>query len=394
VSSIRRACLAVLALVAFLPAGAAAQVRRSLVVRSTPLPSSHADLGYVGAPMHLLPGQGVVAYDQMEKRIVITDGPGNPLRMIGRQGEGPGEFLAVSAIVVRGDSLVLTDGGQWRATTFSIGSGRVLTTTPLPTDLSWRSIMLRPFALLAGDCWLGVATRGTRRQPGSRIPWGVTHTVVRVRTTSAGVQLDSLLSQSDEGQSIVPYGEMIANRKPSVVATSAKTMISRDGATVATVTPVTGPRSGVVVRRWSPACSARPDSVFVPIVRREMSVTRARDLYRRMLAPRQRDPATLPKAVEDALEQTERQSGKLFEPLYAGAFLGDDGTVWLEVDGSLHVADHGAPRVWKRVGARGMLGEEVTVPRDIRLHAAGSTRALGWRTGVNGASIVELGWQE
>lgn len=370
-----------------------AQAPRALVVRSTPLPSSHPDLGFVGAPMHLLPGQGVVAYDQMEKRIVVTDGPGAPLRMIGRRGEGPGEFRSISSMIIRGDSLIVTDAGSQRMTIYSIATGRVVTATAMPGDVTWRSALLHPASALAGGCWLGVTVRAIRTSGNARIPSFLTRTTVRVRPTAAGPQTDSVNTVSEEGQSILPYGEMIANRSPSVVATSGRTLIARDGRSVATVTPITGPRSGIIVRRWSPACSARPDSVFVPLVRREMSVARARDLYRRLLAPRQRDPATLPKAVDDALEQTERQGGTLYEPLYAGAFLGDDGAVWIEVEGSVHVADHGSPRIWKRVGPRGVLGGAVSVPRDIRLYAADTSRALGWRTGEGGASVVELGWE-
>jgi hypothetical protein len=343
--------------------------------------------------MHLLPAQGIVAYDQMEKRIVVTDGPGKPLRMIGRRGEGPGEFLSVSALAVRGDSLVVTDGGQRRASTFSLSTGRLIGTTSIPADVTWRSALVQPIALLAGGCWTGVTSRGVRRPGNPRIPWIVTRTVLRVRPGSGGLQPDSVISQGDEGQSIVPFGEMAANRVPSVVATSGRTLVAPDGNAIAAITPVLGPRSGIAVRWWASACGTPSDSVFVPIARREMTAERARELYGRMLGARQRTQATLPEAVDDAMNQTVREGGKLYEPLFAGAFFGGDGAVWIEVEGTMNLADHGRPRIWRRIGPRGVMGGPVTVPRNIRLYAADASRALGWLTGYDGASIVELGWE-
>lgn len=370
-----------------------AQAPRALVIRSTPLPSSHPELGYVGEPMHLLPDRGVIAYDQMEARIVVADKPGAPLRMIGGRGEGPGQFQGISSMIIRGDSLIVTDAGLRRVTIYSIATGRVMSANAMPDEVTWRTALVHPFSVLVGGCWLGVTVRPMRSSMNPRIPSVLTRTRVRVRPNPTGMQVDSINTISEEGQSIVPFATMIANRSPSVVATSSRFLIARDGRSMATITPITGPRSGIIINRWAPACSAEPDSIFVPIARREMTTARARDLYRRKLAPRYKDAAMIPKSVDDALEQTAREGGKLYEPLYAGAFLGDDGAVWIEVEGSLHVADHGAPRVWKRIGARGVIGGDVTVPRNIRLHAADSTRALGWRTGVNGASVVELGWE-
>lgn len=57
------------------------------------------------------------------------DAAGRHVRSVGREGEGPGEFLALASLERRGDSLVAHDGRGWRFTIFS-SDGELLGTTP------------------------------------------------------------------------------------------------------------------------------------------------------------------------------------------------------------------------------------------------------------------------
>lgn len=358
--------------------------------RAVAISAAEPRIGYLSATMLAVPPAGVVGYDGMARRIVAREHPRAPIRFIGAQGDGPGEYCSISALMVRGDTLTVTDGGQRRVTNYLLSSGEALTTVRTPTDATWRSQLIQPFATLAGRCWLGVVQRGTPRPRASRIPWTVTRTIVRVREGPRGRVIESLGAESDEGQFIVPYGEMSANRIQSVSATIGRVLVSQDGSSVAMISPVFSPHAGVVIRKWRAACEPEADSLFVPLPEREMSESRARSIYRRQLTGRQDDPKLLPKAIEDALEQTPRRRGRLREPLFTHALLADDGSVWLEVEGTAMVADHGGPRVWWVVGPDGGVRTSLRVPRDIRLRVTDGSRALGWRTSAMGADIVEL----
>ena len=72
----------------------------------------------------------VFVKDQKPAVIKVFDPAGNFVRLIGREGDGPGEFR-VAFLAVRGDTLITQDPQNSRISTFDAPTGRMLTT--------WRS---------------------------------------------------------------------------------------------------------------------------------------------------------------------------------------------------------------------------------------------------------------
>lgn len=79
----------------------------------------------------------------------------------GRKGEDPGEYQALDAIILRGDSIVVSDGRLLRVTVLSL-EGEVLATRPLAGSFLHQvsSILTDGRLLLVpGDGYSGVAER-------------------------------------------------------------------------------------------------------------------------------------------------------------------------------------------------------------------------------------------
>lgn len=80
--------------------------------------------------------------------VKVFDGSGRFLRVIGREGEGPGEFRRISALVITpGDSLYVLDNGNSRLTAFSPAHGMVRT-APLPFGVDYPKVHYLPNDLL------------------------------------------------------------------------------------------------------------------------------------------------------------------------------------------------------------------------------------------------------
>ncbi len=71
----------------------------------------------------------VIVAESGPATVHVFDGTGKFLRDIGRQGEGPGEFRT-AFIGIRGDSVVVQDPQNIRATTYSLSDGHVIASRP------------------------------------------------------------------------------------------------------------------------------------------------------------------------------------------------------------------------------------------------------------------------
>ena len=78
----------------------------------------------------ILPDGGALVGDFGAGSIYKIGPTGSVLATWGRKGEGPGEYQALDAILLRGDSIVISDGRLLRVTILSL-TGRVLVTRPL-----------------------------------------------------------------------------------------------------------------------------------------------------------------------------------------------------------------------------------------------------------------------
>lgn len=107
----------------------------------------------------ILPDGGALIGEFGEGRIYRLGPDGTVLEAWGRKGEGPGEYQAVDAILLQGDSIIVTDG-RLRRLTLRSPEGEVLATEPLPGSfLHHASSMFADGRLLLvpGDGYSGVS---------------------------------------------------------------------------------------------------------------------------------------------------------------------------------------------------------------------------------------------
>ncbi len=101
---------------------------------------------YRVGPVTRLSGDRIAVADRGSQRVRIYDAHGTHLRDIGRAGDGPGEFRALSGIwPLPGDSLMVTDGGTARVTVFGPGGDLARTVSPEPREGAFERWVRRPF---------------------------------------------------------------------------------------------------------------------------------------------------------------------------------------------------------------------------------------------------------
>ena len=107
--------------------------------------------------------------DFYRNRVVVFDAGGRLLRTLGRRGSGPGEFQAIRTVqVIRGDSLLVYDGGLGRISVFARGSDREAYVVTLREAPPWALERTR-----AGDAYLAryepMFQFGPGAVPGARV---------------------------------------------------------------------------------------------------------------------------------------------------------------------------------------------------------------------------------
>lgn len=123
----------------------------------------------------------VVVLERNPPRMVVFDPEGNPLRTIGRQGAGPGEFASGGILMVVGDTLVHHDRNQARVQRF-LADGSLIDGWPAPccTSEPTRADTLGRIAIPAA----------TRRREEHEVPWAANGFI---RFDGSGRLLDSLI---------------------------------------------------------------------------------------------------------------------------------------------------------------------------------------------------------
>jgi hypothetical protein len=109
----------------------------------------------------------IVVLDNMHSEVRVFDADGRFLRTFGRSGEGPGEFLSGTRLLIRGDHVIVLDPFQRRLVTFT-HSGEHVDTRRLPEELADFDGLIP----MAHDWWVVSRTRnviaGTSVQLASR----------------------------------------------------------------------------------------------------------------------------------------------------------------------------------------------------------------------------------
>jgi hypothetical protein len=115
----------------------------------------------------------VFVLEQREMQIRVYDAQGRRVRVIGGEGEGPGEFRYPSSLGLRNDTIWVVDNLNRRLTLFDL-DGRVLATIPAGGALVWgNTVRVVPSEPLGNGRYasrLSVPSPGTSPQDSLRVP--------------------------------------------------------------------------------------------------------------------------------------------------------------------------------------------------------------------------------
>lgn len=130
----------------------------------------------------LLPDGSAAILDRQARQLVVLDPAGRIRQIIGREGEGPGEFRSPLTVTRKGhDTLVVEDDGNGRLDYFFDGE--------LVRDERYSEVDMGLF--YAAKRWEGEFVYWTRSATPSPLPDGWTHNVV-LRSSSASSVLDTV----------------------------------------------------------------------------------------------------------------------------------------------------------------------------------------------------------
>ncbi len=341
------------------------QVRPS-VVEALPLALEYGHISWVSeAPR----GKTVIVVDPMDReaRVVVRDITGR-LQVIGRQGDGPGEYRSLERVLVRGDSVEIFDRLRRQVTTLNLDSGRGTTRTatvasPAP-QCRW-SYEIAALAALCVESTQDEATRSEKQTHYRRVA------PASRRDTASLVTLTSI--EHDPARVVMsPSGNVVLNHwygwKPRVA-------ISPDGNTVAVLSQTRqGSRAEVVLTMYKLGTGQRTiwRNVLpvVPVSQRERRAFVEAEVanLRSEAAMIGRDPAKVAVAeIERALALPDA-----FPP-FTHFQVGNEGCTWFKVARPVPPRTAGAR--WDVYTATGRLLHAASVPG--RLALMGVTCTLG-----------------
>jgi hypothetical protein len=286
--------------------------------------------------------------------VAVLSSDGRPLRRVGREGKGPGEFERVSAVrVLPGDSLFAFDAAAARVTVFGPASERPAHTVNLSTAGLFSPYQVVPLpdgALLAVfRAAYGVGADGGRR--GQRLE------TIRLLNPDASLRRDSVLTFPEYQAVQVAQG----NVQGALFSPFARQMlVAVDGDRVYSawsgdwrieVHSVTGEDLGTIHPAGQPqprpVTGAEMDSV-VSAMKAELPFSRE----------------TIRRAMEAAGNRT--------WPLLQAILVDDAGTVWLAVAGQ-----RGEPTHWVGVDQRGRRVGAFDLSERVKLHLIRGGAAYG-----------------
>ena len=126
-----------------LPSSVGGETVTELAIDPSWTPSAGLEIGDLG-DIDLIPDHGILLLDELAVNISVLSSSGELLAVIGREGQGPGEFdpQGLSRIVATDSSVIVPDLFLQRITEFSL-DGEVLEIRPFPLSpvyaVDWRS---------------------------------------------------------------------------------------------------------------------------------------------------------------------------------------------------------------------------------------------------------------
>lgn len=290
-----------------------------------------------------------------ENHVRVYDPAGQRIQVIGRQGEGPGEFQSVMYMGVIGDTLWVGDLGNHRVTLFS-REGRVIATLPAPEHVflpqpGWQFRIMgttyRGGGRLGGNVWLYGMRSGMEGQKVA---------VPRLVFDSTGAIVDTVGFQhmtmgSAANRVKVGARELFLPRIPvdtlHVLAENGRYVITRPVA-------ATDDEADFLVTHLGP----REDTVFIrryryrPVPFEDWYL----DSMATRFAARYRGSANIPReAVEAAVR--EHVTLPAFQPPVAHAQASQDGGLWLR-----RTFDYHPVHRWVLLDAEGAPRGQVELP--------------------------------
>lgn len=258
-----------------------------------------------------LGGGRVFVGDTRSREVYVFSVDGEPLDTLGRPGEGPGEFLRVSALGVIGERVVVTDTRQRRFTWYTL-DGALLDTRKMPAisfDPPWTRGSVIPAVHGTGILTPGIATSLVADHP-VRPQYLIDSAGVVLDTLPPDLVAERLLHVEYEG------GAALSTSKP--LYQGSRQGHSRNGRFWGYARSTSG---GVAISLWDIASDTRHDHLLeigaVPVPRAWAdSVT---DIYRTWIDSHGRVSAT---DVARALDLPDSVALQKLAVM-------DDGTVWI-----------------------------------------------------------------
>lgn len=309
-----------------------------------------------------LPNRRVAVLSAGERTVRVFDDAGRLVQSLGRDGGGPGEFRAPTALGVIGDSVWVGDAGLARITVFHL-DGRVVRTAAVPAGG-------KPYLLATGHA----VVLSSRPFGGSRNPRSDTITVTQVSGTRRGALVRifapyrTLAVAAERGTLVGPQpfdddpivvvapdgtGAVVVERPLANVAATAHFRVIRIGP---------GGETRFVRRiAYSPR-PLSPDQVTVAINRFLSSLAPSRSVEaaarRALFVPKFLPPAT-------------------------NAVIGRTGEIWVRREDASHLPWQG----WLVLARDGRVSQEVDLGSDFQLLEANESTLWGVRTSEDGTMI-------
>lgn len=306
---------------------------------------------------------GFVITSADDQSIRWFDRNGAMVQRGGGSGDGPGEFRDIELAGVRGDTLILWDGGLGRITVMA-GQGRVTRTVPLTvpeqsgvTDAEVTGTFSDGRLLLAG-----------RSRALSTMPSALRRDTIPLAVAGADGVFQQVLARVPGHENVVITGPGFVTMLPRPFG--ARTLVATDGAsllvTVGDVDEVTrynGDGSVAAVYRLD-----RP--------RRLISQSEIEQQRRRLIVQVDQLPPPIDQAVADAMADV---AVPRVYPAHDRMIVDATGAIWLREDigpGRSSVENHR----WTVLDADGRWLGMVTTPRRTEIHQITRDRLIGiWR---------------
>lgn len=362
------------------PDARSATLRRSLTVEPATVPY---DLTRISG-MTVDSAGRMYVLDGTDQRIRVFDASGRELRLLGRRGEGPGEFQMASALTVVRDTLWVVDLQTEMITGFSLRSWG-----PRAFKVPGTGVGLKRIQSVISGGFLASAPPSAAPSPFAKAPAAAAGEggAMVVRLNQQGSVLNTVVSNLSPGRSLTytaaPAGQSSNSwrsftRQPFAHYEGVTT--SEGGTSVIHISTVkaNGRETGQLrlsriattgQTKWTKALSFRARTLTSADVRHVVdSISQAVTMVRgaRLVANRQ--------MLEDSIARP------AIWPPVDQLLSGLDGTIWLK--------QFGTDRFWV-LSPSGVYETTVVVPKGFKVTAATRSQVWGWRLDVDDMPVVE-----